>query len=405
MTAVAVSVLLARQPIFDDKLQVFGYELLYRGEHPFTLDSVGGDSATSQVVMNALCGMNPDEVAGTPIFINLTEAMLVGEQTPPLPVETTVFEILETTRASELVFKQIRHLKQQGFRIALDDFVWRDDWQEMLPLADFIKIDLFQYDRDQLRELVAKLKAYPAALVAEKVETREELEFCRELGCQYFQGFFLEKPQPVVGKKLRPQMQLIMDVYASLQREDITAKELADQIGRDPQLTFQLLRIINSAAFSLQRRIQNLREAIMLLGMQKLRTWMMIIALANERDKPAELLHGLLVRARLAELVAKHQLPAKADAAFLLGMFSGLDALLDIPMTDLVKRLPLHDEMIQALLEHQGPLGQLLHQVIAFEHAEWQEFQPGKLAPEIWQQSYYDALKWARSIAAPLREK
>lgn len=405
MTVVAVSVLLARQPIFDNTLKVFGYELLYRGEHPFTLDSVGGDSATSQVVMNALCGMNPDEVAGTPMFINLTETMLISEQTPPLPVETTVFEILESARASELVFKHIRHLKDQGFRIALDDFVWRDDWQEMLPLADFIKIDLFQYDRDQLRELVAKLKPYPAALVAEKVETREELEFCRELGCQYFQGFFLEKPQPVVGKKLRPQMQLIMDVYASLQREDITAKELADQIGRDPQLTFQLLRIINSAAFSLQRRIQNLREAIMLLGMQKLRTWIMIIALANERDKPAELLHGLLIRARLAELVAQQQMPAKADAAFLLGMFSGLDALLDIPMSELVKRLPLHDEMIQALLDHQGPLGQLLHQVIAFEHAEWQEFQPGNLAPEIWQQSYYDALKWARSIAAPLREK
>lgn len=403
MNPVSPSVLLARQPIFDLNLRVFGYELLYRGDHPFTLESVGGDSATCQVVMNALCGMSADQAAGTPMFINLTEAMLISEQTPPLAPELVIFEILESVRTSERVFEQIRNLKAQGFRLALDDFSWNPEWLPILPLIDFIKIDVREHQGQALQQQIAYLRPFPAALVAEKVETQDELEFCRQLGCLYFQGFFLEKPQPVVGKKISPQLSLIMDIYSALQRENITAKELAEQIGRDPQLTFQLLRIINSAAFSLQKRIQTLREAVMLLGMQKLRTWIMIIALASEKSKPGELLHNLLIRARFCELMAVSRFPAQADAAFLVGMFSGLDALLDLPLTDIVQRLPLHQQVLDALLHRQGPLGELLLNVIAFEHADWSQFQAGNIAVEVWQHNYFEALKWARELNRSLR--
>lgn len=403
MASSSPSVLLARQPIFDRHMQLFAYELLYRGEHPLASSMISGDSATCQVVMNALCGLNPDEMAGIPIFINLTEAMLVSDQTPPLAKTIAVFEILESVRASPLVLDKVRELKAEGFRLALDDFVWHDNWLPVLPLMEFIKIDIREHTQEALTELVFKLSPFKCQLLAEKVETREELAFCQTLGFHLFQGYFLEKPQPVVGKKISPRIDLIMNIYSALQNENVTAREVAEQISLDPQLTFQLLRIINSAAFARPRSVQTLREAVVLLGMQQLRTWIMVIALANDKSKPAELLQNLLVRAKLCELVAKKITPARADSAFLVGMFSGLDALLDMPIESVLSRLPLHDDVVDALLQRRGELGSLLSNAMAFQHAAWPTFSPAPLSAEVWQQCYFDALKWARAMQVPLR--
>jgi len=354
-------------------------------------------------VMNALCGVSSDEIVTIPMFINLTEAMLISDQTPPLSPDIVIFEILESVRFSEMVVNKIHDLKAQGFRLALDDFIWNEQWATLLNIIDFVKIDVLQHPAEELQQITQSLSGYSCELVAEKVETQQQLDFCKTLGFSYFQGYFLEKPQPIVGKKIRPQLALIMDIYSALQREHITAKELAEQIGRDPQLTFQLLRIINSAAFGLQKKVQNLREAVMLLGMQKLRTWIMIIALANEKSKPAELLHVLLLRARFAELIALHNMPKQSDSAFLVGLFSGLDALLDLPLNDILKKLPLHDDVVDALTHRRGALGDLLKNIMAFEHAQWEGFDAEHQNTTLWQESYFSALKWAREVQTPLR--
>jgi len=213
----------------------------------------------------------------------------------------------------------------------------------------------------------------------------------------------LERPQPVVGKKISPRIDLVMNIYSALQRDTVTPNELSEYISQDPQLSFQLLRIINSAAFARQRTIQSLREAVMLLGLQQLRTWIMVIALANDASKPPELMQTLLARARLCESIMRKTSAARADAAFLMGIFSGLDALLDIPLQSLMSRLPLTEDVQAALLRYEGDLGVVLKNAIAFERANWQAFLPHKLSVEDWQQHYFDALKWANEISAPLR--
>ena len=403
MSSISASVLLARQPIFDRELGLFAYELLYRGVHPLESSMISGDSATCQVVMNALCGSDPSEYHGIPVFLNLTESMLLSESSPPLPTESVVFEVLESVRPSPLLFKNLLKLHQAGFRLALDDFVWNDDMRPAIDLAHFIKIDIRQYDAPALAALVKQLLPFNKILLAEKVETQEELTYCLDLGFQLFQGYFLERPQPVVGKKISPRLDLVMNIYTALQRESVTPHELSEYISQDPQLSFQLLRIINSAAFARQRKVQSLREAVMLLGLQQLRTWIMVIALADDASKPPELLQTLLVRARLCENIMRKSSAARADAAFLMGLFSGLDALLDIPLEVLVTRLPLAEDVQAALTHHEGDLGLLLKNAIAFERAQWQDFAPHKLSAEDWQQHYFAALKWANEVAVPLR--
>jgi EAL and modified HD-GYP domain-containing signal transduction protein len=389
-------VLLARQPILDEQLKLFAYELLFRRSDENAANVLDGDTATSEVVLNAVTGITPETLrTAVPAFINMTESMLVSGKAPPVPPGWVVLEVLETVEPTARVIEGLTALKLLGYRLALDDFVFSERHVPMIRLVDFIKIDIRAHDSQQLAEQVQALRPFNVRLLAEKIETHEELENCRALGFSLFQGYFLHRPELVRGKKISANLQLVMTILTALQQEKSSAQMIADLVNQDAKLSYQLLRIINSAAFARPRAVNSVREAVVLLGIRMLRNWISLIAMANAHTKPPELMTTLLVRARMAENLAK-ALKMNSDSAFTSGLFSGLDALFDLPMAQLLQQLPLNAEVKLALAEHGGELGRLIRIILHYERGEFGELVALNVALTDCQQAYMEALVWAR---------
>ncbi len=395
-------VLLARQPILDQQLKLFAYELLFRRADSAVANVLDGDTATSEVVLNAVTGITPDTLrTAVPAFVNMTESMLISGKAPPVPPGWVVLEVLETVEPSPRVIESLTTLKLLGYRLALDDFVYTPAHVPLIKLADFVKIDIRAHTQAELEQQVQALKPYSARLLAEKIETHDELEFCRQLGFSLFQGYFLHRPEIVHGKKVSANLQLVMTILSTLQREDVNAQTIADLVNQDARLSYQLLRIINSAAFSRPRAVNSVREAVVLLGIRLLRNWISLIAMANAHTKPPELMTTLLVRARMAENIATAQKTA-TDSAFTVGLFSGLDALFDLPMAQLLQQLPLRDEIKTALLEHRGALGEMLTTILRYERGEFAELDSEGVDLHVYQRAYIESLVWTRSALASM---
>lgn len=395
-------ILMARQPILDTRLKLFAYELLFRKDDPHSADFLDGDCATSQVILNAITGITENTGKTVPVFINMTESMLLTGRAPLLPTDSIVLEVLETVTPTPELIANLTGLVKAGYRLALDDFVYDDSWLPVIALAQVVKIDIRVHDREGLARQVELLKPFPVRLLAEKIETHAELEYCRSLGFTLFQGYFLERPEIVHGKKVSANLQLVMTILSTLQKDNVSTSEISRLVQQDARLSYQLLRIINSAAYARPRAVQSVQDAVNLLGITALRNWVSLIAMANAHTKPSELMNTLLVRAKTCENVARVELPGDIDAAFTTGLFSGLDALLDSPLDVLLTQLPLSADIKAALSTRGGPLGNLLQRVIAYEHGDWEALEATQAPQKVLCNAYLSSLIWARKTQAVL---
>lgn len=397
-------IFIGRQPIFDRSLKVVAYELLFRSGDANAATIVDGDQATSRVISNAIIEFGLDEIVGNRLaFLNLTRGFLTGAVDIPLPRDRLVLEILEDIDADDDVVAGVQELKKSGYTLALDDFLYRDTLKPLIPFCDIIKIDIMPMDEQQIREHVELLKAYPVKLLAEKVETSAEYDFCHELGFDYFQGYFLSRPEIVKGKEITPNGLATVRLLAQLQDPEITAEKLEELISQDVGLSFKLLRYINSAFFSFPRNIESIRQAIVYLGMQALKTWATLLVFAGVEDKPHELMTLAMQRAKMCELLAEKAGQKDAEKYFTVGLFSAVEALLEIPLQDILNSLPFSDDIKQALMEQRGPYGEALKCVFAFEQANWQDAQYRSLATSQVSQAYVEATKWADESVRALR--
>jgi EAL and modified HD-GYP domain-containing signal transduction protein len=391
-------ILMARQPIYDRNLRVFAYELLFRGNQSNEASFLDGNQATAQVLINAYTGFEPDASSlELPAFINLTKDLLLSEETPPLPKSRVVLEILEDVRIDDHVIERVRSLRKAGYRLALDDFVLNENNRQLLSDIDFVKIDIRQLTLDQLRDHVRLLKTFPKIkLLAEKVETEQEFTYCKELGFDLFQGYFLERPSIVKGKTLDTSAHVVLRLLQELQNPKVTAADIADIVSQDAGLTYKLLRIINSAAYALPQQIDSLSQAVVMLGFRQIRSWALIISLAKANRKPPEIMNKLMVRAATCERYARYTQHADTDSFFITGLFSGLDMLLGADLREVLEQLPLADDVKLAILERKGPQGRVLSIVTALENGDWEYLLAEKVDGRQLNTAYVEAIAWAK---------
>jgi EAL and modified HD-GYP domain-containing signal transduction protein len=356
------AVLLARQPILDINLNLYAYELLFRGDfkNESGVGSFNGDLATSQVISHTFLELGIERVIGKEFgFLNLTRSFLTGEISVPFDNKKIVLEVLEDIEIDEQIIQGVKDLASQGFVIALDDFIFHEDLRPLIEIASIIKIDLLALSEQELIEHVEELNKYDVKLLAEKVETNEQFELCKSLGFDYFQGYFFCKPTILNDNALPDSKMTIMRVVSSLQNPDISIDDLEKLIALDASLSYKLLRLLNSPATGLPKQVESIRQGLVFLGLQKIKSWSTLIAFSNADSTPDVLMNTGLLRAKLCEQLAPH-FNCDPESGFLVGLFSILEAIMQKPLPELLASLPLEQEINQALLHNEGQLGKLL---------------------------------------------
>ena len=389
-----------RQAIYDTQLRVHAYELLFRSASTSSsADFVDGDKATAAVMLSCFLELGADRALGDrPGFLNLTRSYLIGDLPLPLPENRVVAEILEDIVPDAEVIAGVRRLKESGVRIALDDFQQRPGMELLLREADYVKIDLRAQSWDETVALFHELRPYGMKLLAEKVETHEEFELCLKLGFDYFQGFFLTRPEVVEGHRLPVNRLGILRLLSRLLDPMVEFDELETIIDQDVSLAYKLLQYANSALYAPQRSITAVHETLIVLGIRKVRQIASFLVFADLGDRPGDLINQALVRARMCALLAEKQGFAAVDAFYSVGLLSTLDALLGTTMDSVLKFLPLADEVKEALLSGTGDIGKTLGCVLAYERGEWGSALPDGLTVDDVREAFLSAADYARTV-------
>lgn len=396
--------LVARQAIYDHALNVYAYELLYRQEQSDCAAVMDGDAATARVMLNTFLDIGLETMVGEYLaFLNITRGIILERSFRVLPKNRVVLEVLETIEPDECVVEALRDATKQGYIVALDDFEFRDSLRPFLDLASIVKIDIRALSPETLEEHVSLLRGYSVKLLAEKVETHEEFDWCRGLGFEYFQGYFFCKPKIVEGKRLPAQKITLLTLLAKLQDPSITISELEGLIKHDLSLSYKILRYVNSAYWGLPKTVTSIGQAACFVGLDRLRAWMSLIILSSVEDKPFELLVLAAVRAQMCQLLGMQLRPDRAEQFFTVGLFSVLDSLFDRDMKEIVETLPLASEIVGALVAYEGLLGRTLQCVVAYERGEWEAARCENLASDIVRDAYLSAIEWAFKMLAPMR--
>lgn len=357
-------VFIGRQPILNKNKKIFGYELLFRSSGGSDANVTNNFKATASVIVNAFnnvgLGMLIGEKKG---FINVDAEILESGIFGLLPKKNMVIEILETVELTSNIVEICTRLSQEGYQLALDDFIYSEPLSPVMRTAHYVKIELPMYNRQSLTEVVAQLKNYPVKLLAEKVETREDFEFCYSLGFEYFQGYFFAKPSVVTAKSLSPAQLVLIELSRSLSKEEefYTIEAL---FKKNPELNYKLLKFMNSASFYTAQKITSIRQSLALLGYRNLQKWVTLLLFAGEGGdyKSIPLLERAALRGRIMELLAKKIIndPAVADSAFMTGALSLIDILLERPITDILNEFNLSQDINNALIRREGFLGDLI---------------------------------------------
>jgi EAL and modified HD-GYP domain-containing signal transduction protein len=391
---------IGRQPIYNSTLEVCAYELLYRSNNIVNEAGViNHNQATAQVLLNAFLEFGLDKLVGQKkAFINLPRDFVVGNLPLPFSKERVILEILEDTEVNSALISALQELNGKGYDIALDDFIYHPDLSPLINVSKIIKIDFLALSREDIRGHVAALRKHNVKLLAEKVETHDDFAFARELGFDYFQGYFFCKPNIVTGQSLPANRLAILTLLAKLQDPKINIKILADLVSQDIGVSYKLLRGLNCAFFALPKPIESIHYAIVYLGLRQIKQWVSLIALSNIPDKPIELMVVGITRAKMCELLGE-TLGENKESCFTVGLFSVLDALLDTTMETAIANLPLADNIKAALLKHQGQMGHTLKSVLAYEEGRWDTIDFPNLTPDALTKAYFSAVTGADQFA------
>lgn len=369
---------LGRQPILDTKHEIVGYELLFRSaESLLTANVQDYLFASASVILNALSDFGIQGVLGRyKGFFNLDTQMLLSDLVELLPKDQVILELLEYVPVTDEVVARCRELKEQGFVLALDDNLFTEEFEPLYELADIVKVDILQVPDGELPAMVNKFRKWSVQLLAEKVETLAQFELCEKLGFELFQGYFFA--HPVVLKQNRVDTsQMTLSRLLNLVMADADIKEIEETFKHNPNLTYNLLKLVNSVAMGCREQIKTLRHAIMVVGMQQLKRWI-ILALFAYRDSrgiTSPLLEMAACRGRFMENLVKcipfggdRELPEKA---FMVGVLSLLDVLFEVPIAEIINQLNLTDDIKKAILTRDGQLGTILLLVERLEHSDF----------------------------------
>lgn len=397
---------LARQPILDLKQNIHAYELLFRSSLDNYFDTtVDQDQATSRVIANSFLLFGIEEMThGAKAFINFTRGSLLEGYAAVLPREQVVVEVLESVRPDDEVVRACTALKDQGYTLALDDFVYAPKYEPLLAMADVVKVDFIQSNPTQRAVMAKKFLRHGITMLAEKVETQEEFEQAKDMGYTLFQGYFFTKPV-VISRSEVPGSQLhYLRILQALNNPDVDYKELGRLVGGDVTLSYRLLRYINSPAFGLRTTVTSIEHALALLGVDELRKWAALVALSGMgQDKPQELVVNSVVRGRMAELLAPLcRFQGREQEMFMMGLFSLVDAIYGRPKEEMVGQLNLSEDIKRALVGADNKPGRLLALILAQERGHWQSVANAASALHVpekaAQAAYIQAVRWHQGL-------
>ncbi len=408
--AAADQLYLGRQPILDREQRLVAYELLFRNGSRNAAEVTDGVRATATVIANAFSELGIEAaLGGCRGFINVDEDFLFSDVLELLPRHAVVLEILETVPPTPAVIERCRELKAAGYTLALDDVVQlAPEFAELLALVEIVKVDIQPLSRVELMQLTIKLKPTGKQLLAEKVDSREQMEQCLKLGFTLFQGYYFAKPTIIAGRKLDHGQLSLMKLMSLLMRDAETA-ELEEALKPEPGLTINLLRMTNSVGCGCTEKITSLNHAITVLGRRQLQRWLQLLLYsANGRYGTANpLLLMAATRGRLMELLAEEECPNDGiftDQAFMVGIMSLIPALIGLPIKEIVTPLGLSSAVHQALCDRSGKLGMLLRLTESCEDGNLDSLRDvltalPTLGPKAVNRAQTEALQWANDIS------
>ncbi|GAB60148.1 EAL and HDOD domain-containing protein [Rheinheimera nanhaiensis] len=392
----------ARQPILDRNKELYAYELLFRDGLENAFPDIDGDEATSRMVEGSQFTFGLDDFLGDkPGFINFTLDTLIKKYPSMLPKEQVVVEILETIQPGKRLLAECQALKEKGYVIALDDYIHQPVWRHFYPFIDIIKIDFRSTSTDTINQIKAAIADFShIKLLAEKVETNEEFQLAMDLGFSYFQGYFFSKPEMMQSKALSPAQMTLAELLYETSKSDMDLNKITQVFQRDVHLSYKLLRYSNSAIFKRRAEIETIKQALVVLGQVELKKFLSLLFTAQiSSDKPAELMRMSMTRARFAEGLAQLHGKVDTDKAFLTGLMSLMDAILDEPIDSVMSKLPLAKEIKEALIEKKGTLADYIKLIQFYETAQWHEASTAinalQLANDKVPDAYHTAVQWA----------
>ncbi|WP_114787954.1 EAL and HDOD domain-containing protein [Vibrio tetraodonis] len=398
----------ARQPIFNARRQTLGYELLFRdGEQNAYPAHIESNRATYRLIVENFLslGVNPALVQSRS-FINFPHKSLLRRLPLTLPKDKVVIEVLETCSPTDELYEAIKEISLAGYIVALDDFVYSQEWERFLPYVQIIKLDIMAMGLDQACEFVKQHKSRGSRrkFLAERVETEQDFLTARSAGFTFFQGYFFSKPEMIKQRYISPEQIIAMELLSEVCKTEVDFQKVETIVAKDVALSYQLLRFVNTMSERLEVTISSFRQALVYLGEDRLRIFVSLaVASFISIQKPKELYNLSLQRAQFCQLMARdNPFNQYREQAFLIGLFSTLDALLDLSLEELVRQLPLNQTIEKALLERQGPYGILLNLEECYEKADWLGMQRAchqlNLSVDEVMARISEAQRWSRDI-------
>lgn len=399
-----MEVFVARQPIFDRNRKVWAYELLFRSDANATrCEGIEASSATRQVISNGMLSIGWDKLLrGKHACINFGREMLMQDIYSSLPSKQTVIELTEDIEPDAEVVEAVRAIRARGYRIALDDFQPSPRMAPFIELANMIKVEMCT-PKPQQEVMLREFHSRGIHMLSEKVETDAEYRWALRAGYDYFQGHFFARPAVMQGTQIPAVKIHCLRLIQEAHRPELDFNRLSTLISQDVSFSYKLMRYANSARFGRQTKIHSIRRALVVLGEYGIRKWIAIAALHTiADDKPGELITQSLVRGRFCELLAVASGQSVEDQAFLVGLFSMLDALLDRPLGDVIQDLgltPAIDSVLRGKAPEDNVLNRIYTMVRQYELGDWDTVErlAGHLSipSELVGAAYREALPWA----------
>lgn len=389
-------------PIYTRSLDLYAYELRFCSEEAIHKGVQDDEKTLEKLLVQAAQSVRLDQITGTNLgFVKIPGQLLASHSQLPWPKDRIVLNITERIIDGEIEKSLLGELAKRGYLFSLESESFSSELAHNLEFAAIWSLSANVVDAG-LKEQIAFIHKKGLRLLARHVETAEQFERCRRLGFDYFQGDFFERPRIIKGTEIPANKLAVIHLLARVQDPNVNIKEVEEIIRQDMTMSYKLLRLINSAFFGIPKRVDSLRRAVVFFGLQRIKNWAAVV-LVNAIDyEPRELLVTAMVRARTCELLAQARKCDNAEAFYIAGLFSLLDAIMNVPMAEILKRLNLIDEINEALLYGRGPIGDVLSTTVAFEHGQCHKVSCRQLDAETVMQSYLDAIAWANEVRRQL---
>ena len=395
------NLIIGRQQIINRESGIYAYELLFRDRNLNLIDSHESTVATQEVITGSILEIGLNNIVGQhKAFVNFTTQNILEKTPLHLPKERVVIDLLENVDVDDnRILSNLRELSRKGYSIAIDGDIVTQKNQMLLDYADIIRLDVFKMEENRIKDIIPQLKFYDVKVLASKVETIGQYEYLAELGCDYFQGFFLNKPDVVKGKRLGVDQMTMLRLLLILNESEVRFDDLVKEISQDVSLTHKILRYINSAYYPISTPIKSISHAIAYLGLNELKRWVGIVMLSSLSHKPNFVIQNALVRGRMCETLAKRisQHATKYDEFFFIGILSALDSILEIPIEEVFEQLTLSEHITDAVLHRKGFKGEILDCVLNYETGNFKKITTFSDLSVV-SRAYLDTLCWVKEV-------